>query len=608
MDTALLQTLGVNSLLFTAVGYGAGRCASCATRRTGSPRCGRRRRHRDRSIGFALLQFLLGVEAPLSCCCARHADDDRARHAAGAAGLRGRAPRAAPFLPDDPRRRRRRAYTTGGLSPLSAPSDATGPSRSAARRSRRSSRCASPSSAASRSCCSRVFFRLWFLQVLSGEDYVSQARENRVRKVRIEAPRGDIVDRHGTGSSRPASRRSCRSCPARCPSRCSSSADDYRGRAASPSARAWPPRDQLRTLERRHPRRGRERQRAERRERRRLTRAARTRRAGGRPAVPAGGRAPAALQPPRPRDRASARADPRARDPGRRRAAVRHRHDQDRRRPRRLQLPQGAARRSSPASARDPVPARLPAQGRSAPSCSAPCARSRRGSSSMKRYRGVEPGARIGKRRDRGELRQVPARQGRLHTRRRRRARRPRRPPPHDAPRAPSQGQQLRLTLDLGLQRAGQQALARAVGAASPSTAPRRARSSRWIRATARSSRSARTRASTPTCSPSRSAGALPPALLGGARAPLFNRAIAATLSDRLDLQADHRHGGARGGRRSRHDADHRPRRVRARRPRAPPSPATPGYISLQLPRRAALFRPTLLLPDRRPPCWRAAR
>ena len=41
-----------------------------------------------------------------------------------------------------------------------------------------------------------VFFRLWFLQVLTGQDYVSQARENRVRKVRIEAPRGDIVDRN----------------------------------------------------------------------------------------------------------------------------------------------------------------------------------------------------------------------------------------------------------------------------------------------------------------------------------------------------------------------------------------------------------------------------
>ena len=42
-----------------------------------------------------------------------------------------------------------------------------------------------------------VFFRLWFLQVLSGENYVAKARENRVRKVRIEAPRGDIVDRDG---------------------------------------------------------------------------------------------------------------------------------------------------------------------------------------------------------------------------------------------------------------------------------------------------------------------------------------------------------------------------------------------------------------------------
>jgi penicillin-binding protein 2 len=43
-----------------------------------------------------------------------------------------------------------------------------------------------------------VFFRLWFLQVLTGQQYVSQARENRVRKVAIEAPRGDIVDRSGS--------------------------------------------------------------------------------------------------------------------------------------------------------------------------------------------------------------------------------------------------------------------------------------------------------------------------------------------------------------------------------------------------------------------------
>ena len=43
-----------------------------------------------------------------------------------------------------------------------------------------------------------VFFRLWFLQVLSGDQYLVEARENRTRDVRIQAPRGDIVDRTGT--------------------------------------------------------------------------------------------------------------------------------------------------------------------------------------------------------------------------------------------------------------------------------------------------------------------------------------------------------------------------------------------------------------------------
>jgi penicillin-binding protein 2 len=42
-----------------------------------------------------------------------------------------------------------------------------------------------------------VFFRLWYLQVLSGDQYVSQANQNQVREVRIQAPRGEIVDRYG---------------------------------------------------------------------------------------------------------------------------------------------------------------------------------------------------------------------------------------------------------------------------------------------------------------------------------------------------------------------------------------------------------------------------
>jgi penicillin-binding protein 2 len=43
-----------------------------------------------------------------------------------------------------------------------------------------------------------IFFRLWYLQVLSGDKYLAQANDNRVREVKVEAPRGQIVDRNGT--------------------------------------------------------------------------------------------------------------------------------------------------------------------------------------------------------------------------------------------------------------------------------------------------------------------------------------------------------------------------------------------------------------------------
>jgi penicillin-binding protein 2 len=42
-----------------------------------------------------------------------------------------------------------------------------------------------------------IFFRLWFLQVLSGQQYLAQASQNRVRQVAIPAPRGEIWDRNG---------------------------------------------------------------------------------------------------------------------------------------------------------------------------------------------------------------------------------------------------------------------------------------------------------------------------------------------------------------------------------------------------------------------------
>ena len=43
-----------------------------------------------------------------------------------------------------------------------------------------------------------IFFRLWYLQVLSGDKYLQQADTNRVRDLPIPAPRGEILDRNGT--------------------------------------------------------------------------------------------------------------------------------------------------------------------------------------------------------------------------------------------------------------------------------------------------------------------------------------------------------------------------------------------------------------------------
>jgi penicillin-binding protein 2 len=46
-----------------------------------------------------------------------------------------------------------------------------------------------------------LFLRLWFLQVLQGDQYTQQANENRARVVRIAAPRGTIVDRNSKDGS-----------------------------------------------------------------------------------------------------------------------------------------------------------------------------------------------------------------------------------------------------------------------------------------------------------------------------------------------------------------------------------------------------------------------
>jgi rod shape-determining protein MreD len=121
VDTVLLQTLGVNSLVLTAVGYGAGRVRELRDpAHTLAPVLVGAAATAIAAIGFSLLQFLLGVEAPVSLDLLRQILMTIVLNTLLALPVYAICRRVLlPFLPDDPRRRRRRAYTTGGLSPLS---------------------------------------------------------------------------------------------------------------------------------------------------------------------------------------------------------------------------------------------------------------------------------------------------------------------------------------------------------------------------------------------------------------------------------------------------------------------------------------------------------
>ena len=120
-----------------------------------------------------------------------------------------------------------------------------------------------------------VFFRLWFLQVLTGEDYVSQARENRVRKIRIEAPRGDIVDRNGTALVKTRAAAVVQIVPTQLPEAELQAAEAYRAALSRSERERLAAASALRDLERRVRDTERPANRQERRDRKRLARAAR---------------------------------------------------------------------------------------------------------------------------------------------------------------------------------------------------------------------------------------------------------------------------------------------------------------------------------------------
>jgi rod shape-determining protein MreD len=121
VDTTLMQTIGVSSLVYTAVGYGAGRVRELRDPAHGlAPVAVGAVATVVATVGYSLLQFLLGVEAPVSLLLVRQILMTIVLNTLLALPVYALCRRVMlPYLPDDPRRRRRRAYTTGGLSPLS---------------------------------------------------------------------------------------------------------------------------------------------------------------------------------------------------------------------------------------------------------------------------------------------------------------------------------------------------------------------------------------------------------------------------------------------------------------------------------------------------------
>jgi rod shape-determining protein MreD len=121
LDLALVQTVGLSSLVYVGIGYGAGRFRELRDPQGALvPLAVGAAATALATVGYSLMQFLLGVDAPVSFLLARDLLATILLNAIIATPVYAAVRRILlPALPEDPRRRRRRAYTTGGLSPLS---------------------------------------------------------------------------------------------------------------------------------------------------------------------------------------------------------------------------------------------------------------------------------------------------------------------------------------------------------------------------------------------------------------------------------------------------------------------------------------------------------
>ena len=197
LDTATLGTLGVTSLLMTVGGFWIGRYGETTARdRFHAPYVSVAVVTVLYALGQLFLQFVLGEPAPagvvvhalplgllvnLLLTLPVYASCGGSSRRSSSATACGRCaslaespfPRGGRFLPGDPR-----VEEPYRLTPQTALRVAVLGFLALA-------------------VFAVLFLRLWALQVLSGDRYLSVANDNRVRTVRLEAPRGPIVDRNG---------------------------------------------------------------------------------------------------------------------------------------------------------------------------------------------------------------------------------------------------------------------------------------------------------------------------------------------------------------------------------------------------------------------------
>ncbi len=125
VDLVLFQTLGITSLLFIAIGYASGRLRELRDPSHGLiPLALGAAATLVAGVGMAVIQFMLGVDAPVSWLLFQQIILQVLVNSLIALPVYETVRRLLyRALPSDPRSRRRRTYTSPAMSPLQRPSE-----------------------------------------------------------------------------------------------------------------------------------------------------------------------------------------------------------------------------------------------------------------------------------------------------------------------------------------------------------------------------------------------------------------------------------------------------------------------------------------------------